>query len=172
MYPDVYHGNPKNADNANFERICRLTPQQLSYYAAYFQKSYPLDMSQYKNLFCSTRVPKPNRDDLVVNPSSKNIVFLRNGHIYSVDVLSDSGAVIDPKELAQNIEYILQDTSSPAFPVGAFTTTDRDTWSKVRSSILKLPENEETLRLETIKTILFVVAKIPVTSSKGSGIIL
>ena len=146
LYPDVYHGNPKNANNSNFDMICRFTPQRLSYYAAYFQKSYPLDMSQYKNLFCSTRVPNPGTDELIVNPSSRNVVFLRNGHIYSVNVLSETGEIIDPKVLAQNIEYILQDTSSPAFPAGSFTTTDRDTWTSVRSSILKLEENEETLR--------------------------
>ena len=146
LYPDIYHMKGENLNSKLYDNVCRLTPPALSYYASYFQKSYPLDMSQYKNLFSSTRLPKEGRDELVVNPSSRNVVFLRNGHLYSVDVLSDGGQIIDALQLMQNIEYILEDSSNPAFPLGVFTTADRDTWSSVRKILVDIEGNGEALR--------------------------
>ena len=146
LYPDVFHMNNANINSALYDNLCRFTPQKFSYFSSYFRKSYPLDMSQYKNLFASTRLPREEKDELVVNPGSRNVVFLRNGHLYSINVLSEQGKIIDPLELMQNIEYILEDSSNPAFPPGVYTTTDRDSWSKVRNVLLELDGNEEAFR--------------------------
>lgn len=36
----------------------RMIPSSIAFYGAYMYKAFPLDMSQYKNLFNSTRIPR------------------------------------------------------------------------------------------------------------------
>lgn len=54
-------------------------------------KAFPLDMSQFGNLFSSTRIPRPGKDELQKFPDSQHIVVLRNGHFYAFDVLDGDG---------------------------------------------------------------------------------
>ena len=35
-----------------------MIPSSIAFYGAYMYKAFPLDMSQYKNIFNSTRVPR------------------------------------------------------------------------------------------------------------------
>ena len=68
-----------------------LTPSSLSWYVAYLFKAFPLDMSQYKNLFNSTRVPKHGKDKLKLVKEGRQILVIRNGNIFLFDGIKENG---------------------------------------------------------------------------------
>ena len=54
-------------------------------------KAFPLDMSQYGNLFNSTRVPRMGKDELVVNKNGRHMLIIRNGNLFAFDVVNQDG---------------------------------------------------------------------------------
>uniref|UniRef100_A0A8C4QCE4 Choline/carnitine acyltransferase domain-containing protein n=1 Tax=Eptatretus burgeri TaxID=7764 RepID=A0A8C4QCE4_EPTBU len=77
LEPDVFHLNPAHSDTPAFRRWVRLLPPAFSWYGAYLRNAYPLDMSQYVNLFCSTRIPCARRDQLKMQPDAKHLLVMR-----------------------------------------------------------------------------------------------
>lgn len=69
----------------------RMLPPALSWYGAYFFKAFPLDMSQHRYLFGTARIPKLHRDTISNDRSSKHLLVIRNGHMFSVKVLDEDG---------------------------------------------------------------------------------
>ena len=70
----------------------RLTPSAFSWYASFLFKAFPLDMSQYANLFNATRVPRLEKDELVTYESGGNhAIVMRKGHFYKFTVVNDDG---------------------------------------------------------------------------------
>ena len=57
LEPDVFHTNPARSKTAAWPEVMRLLPRGVSFYGAAATGAYPLDMSQYANLFRSTRLP-------------------------------------------------------------------------------------------------------------------
>lgn len=57
LKPDIFHTLPAKSETALYENVCRFLPRSVSFYGSYFFGAYPLDMSRYKNLFSSTRIP-------------------------------------------------------------------------------------------------------------------
>lgn len=51
-------------------------------------------MSQYKNLFNTSRIPEYGKDRIFHDPSSKHIMVMKNGNIYKLNVLDDKGKQI------------------------------------------------------------------------------
>ncbi|THD27700.1 Carnitine palmitoyltransferase II [Fasciola hepatica] len=127
LEPDIFHLNPKKSKTHLFHQTMRLMPKALATYAAYLFKAYPLDMSQYSSMFNGTRVPKPNKDELIRDTSAKHIVVIHKGHTYVFDVMDEHGNPIPPKRLAINLEFIISQPSLPHTPgVGTITTMSRD----------------------------------------------
>ena len=58
LKPEIFHLNPERSDTLLFQRLMRVVPESVAFYAAYMFNAYPLDMSQYFRLFNSTRIPK------------------------------------------------------------------------------------------------------------------
>lgn len=58
LTPDIFHTKPDKSKTKLFENIISLVPKSFSFQAATLFGAFPLDMSQYKNLFSSTRIPK------------------------------------------------------------------------------------------------------------------
>ncbi|XP_061187817.1 carnitine O-palmitoyltransferase 2, mitochondrial-like [Saccostrea echinata] len=147
LEPDIYHLFPAKSDNMRFRKIMRMIPSPFAFYGAYLYKAFPLDMSQYKNLFNSTRVPRPGKDELVVNKDGRHLLVMRNGNFYVFDVLDSDGNIMEPGIIMSNIHQIMKDQSPPsAEPVAAFTAEDRDVWASYREKLISLG-NEETLKL-------------------------
>ncbi len=61
-----------------------------SWYGGYMINAYPLDMVQYNKLFNSTRLPRPDSDELV-SSNGNHVVIMHNGHFYSIDVMESNG---------------------------------------------------------------------------------
>nr|XP_022297829.1 carnitine O-palmitoyltransferase 2, mitochondrial-like [Crassostrea virginica] len=147
LEPDIYHLNPAKSDNMRFRKIMRMIPSSIAFYGAYMYKAFPLDMSQYKNIFNSTRVPRPGKDELVVDSKAKHLLVMRNGNFYVFDVLDSNGNILDPEVIMSSIHQIMQDPSPPApHPVGVFTAENRDTWASYREKLISLG-NEEAIKL-------------------------
>jgi hypothetical protein len=63
-------------------------------YGAYAFNAFPLDMSQYKGLFGSTRLPENGKDRIITDLNSSHILVQRKGHFYAFDVLDSNGKEI------------------------------------------------------------------------------
>lgn len=147
LEPDVYHLNPKKSDTAMFRRIVRLLPSSLSWYGAYLFKAFPLDMSQYGNLFNSTRVPAKEKDILKKHPEDRHIVIMRKGHVFSFDVLKPDGSIVSLDEIHANLRNIIeQSQSSVEHGCGVLTSENRDTWASLRERLGNDKNNAEILR--------------------------
>uniref|UniRef100_A0A7M4E6S0 Carnitine O-palmitoyltransferase 2, mitochondrial-like n=1 Tax=Crocodylus porosus TaxID=8502 RepID=A0A7M4E6S0_CROPO len=67
LRPDIYYVNPKWSKSRPFKHFIRFLPSSVAWYGALLVNAYPLDMSQYKCLFNSSRIPKLNKDELFTN---------------------------------------------------------------------------------------------------------
>eukprot|EP00039_Didymoeca_costata_P028328 m.20685 g.20685 ORF g.20685 m.20685 type:complete len:657 (-) comp6920_c0_seq1:151-2121(-) len=156
LSPDVFHTKPDMSKKPIVERLISLTPRRVAYYPAVLAGAYALDMSQYQNLFSSTRIPCTGRDELKKFHGSRHVVIQRGHEFFSMDVLNDDGDAISRAQLEDNIRGILaMDIDETSHPVGALTTLDRDTWAKARTSLV-LDEHNKTL-IEQIDSALFTI---------------
>lgn len=57
----------------------------------FFFQAYPLDMSQYKNLFNTSRIPMMETDKIYSDFLTRHIVVIKDGNFYKLDVLDESG---------------------------------------------------------------------------------
>jgi carnitine O-palmitoyltransferase 2 len=160
MEPDIFHTKPQYSKTDAFKHFCKLLPQSFSFYGAAAFGAYPLDMSQYKNLFNSTRIPNIGQDELKLSIGSKHIVVQRGSKFYKFDVLRDDGKNVPDEEILANIDAILKEPlvvgtdKNPG--VGILTTMNRDNWAKARGNITKCSAlNIATL--EAIDSAIFVV---------------
>ena len=69
---------------------------------------YPLDMSQFINLFQSTRIPMPDKDVIQRFPDSKHILIIHQGRFFTFDILDKNGNVFEPSYYLTAIKDILQ----------------------------------------------------------------
>lgn len=122
--------------------------------------AFPLDMSQFPNLFHSTRIPQPEKD-IIQKASNKRryVIVLHKGRVYAVDAFDENWNVRKPAAIMGDIDEILHQgqtkpyaTSVPAltsyvilvylpFPYLSFSL-DRDEWSDARQHLLKLGNAE------------------------------
>jgi carnitine O-palmitoyltransferase 2 len=159
LEPDVFHTKPQQSKTRAFEHFCRLLPESVSFYGAAAFGAYPLDMSQYENLFSSARIPAVGRDELRKFSGSKHIVVQRGAKFYKFDVLRDDGASVPDEQILANIEAILAKPlvvgTAEAPGVGLMTTLDRDVWARERA---QLNTGVNKASLEAIDSALFVVS--------------
>jgi len=94
LEPDIFHTNPARSKHPLWPEAIRLAPRSVAFYAAAATGAYALDMSQYANLFRSTRVPKPGRDELRTASDSRHIVVQRGGSLWAVDLFDATGATV------------------------------------------------------------------------------
>uniref|UniRef100_UPI00358EE2C8 carnitine O-palmitoyltransferase 2, mitochondrial isoform X3 n=1 Tax=Myxine glutinosa TaxID=7769 RepID=UPI00358EE2C8 len=138
LEPDVFHLNPAKTDTPGFRRWVRLLPPAFSWYGAYLRNAYPLDMSQYVNLFSSTRIPCALRDQLYMQPDARHVLVMRRGHLYTFDLLDERGDILSPLQILARFQYIISDPSPwPRHPLGFLTTERRDTWAALRQRLLE-----------------------------------
>lgn len=54
-----------------------------------------MDMSLYKYMFNTTRIPNIGMDVLCSNPNAKHILVMKGGRMYTFDVLDKNGKIFD-----------------------------------------------------------------------------
>ncbi|CAG0892441.1 unnamed protein product [Cyprideis torosa] len=160
LEPEVFHLNPSKSNTPMYKRVMRFMPSLVATYASYAWKAFPLDMSQYRSLFSSTRIPLKGKDKIqrVENPKkdSTHIMVLRKGHIYIVEVIDPATNTIkSPSEILGAIEQIVQDpVGREEFPVGFLTSENRDIWAGLRQDLLDAGNQEQ---LGLIDSALYVI---------------
>lgn len=155
LEPEVFHLNPKKSDTQRFRNICSSLPSSISWYGAYLYKAYPLDMSQYPNLFNTTRIPETDKDRIFHNSAGKHITVQYKGHFYAFRVLSDSDEILPPEQILARLKFVLQDDiPKNEYPVGVLTTLERNKWASLRHA---LGDNGNEQALKFIDSALFNV---------------
>ncbi|CEF61980.1 Carnitine O-acetyltransferase [Strongyloides ratti] len=117
------------------------------------------EMSQYKNLFGTTRIPRKKKDELILGYElkewSKHIIVIRRGHAFKVPVYDKNGNILS----INNIIKILKNNVIPIsnsrnpFPVLSLSALDRETWA----IIWKKMENYNPEYVNVLLKSLFVV---------------
>ncbi|XP_076178681.1 carnitine palmitoyltransferase 2 [Ptiloglossa arizonensis] len=148
--PEVFHLNPKKTDTDLFHTVTRMLPSRISWYGAYLFKAFPLDMSQYHNLFNTTRLPKIEKDEIHQDTSARHVVVMRKGHFYSFNVLDENGYIYEPKTIATCLNSILED-DKPAnkSPIGVLTTAERNLWANTREYISKVGNQDFLQKIDS-----------------------
>lgn len=161
LEPDVFHTKPQYSKTAAFNYYAKLLPESVSFYGAAALGAYPLDMSQYANLFASVRKPQTGRDVLATYPGTRHIVVQRGAKFFQFDVLNADGSAVADEVILANIEAILATPLSVGTPdapgVGLFTTLDRDVWATAREHLVT-SSSVNKASLEAIDSALFVVS--------------
>ncbi len=131
------------------------------------EKGHPVCMMQFKRLFSATRIPKRERGRLrlpssISHPNSsseKHIVVLYNGHIFVMDVLTESGKLRTSEEIEKDLVTIIamgEEKAPVDATIGILTTMNRDDWADARDMLLKIhPHNKDSL--DTVETALFAL---------------
>lgn len=155
LRPEIFYLKSETARNNAFHIITRLLPPQFSWYGAYLFKAFPLDMSQYHNLFNTTRLPELGKDQIYENPTGKNIIVMRRGHFYSFNVIDENGCIYKPNEIASCLKFILEATISVnENPIGVLTTSDRNLWANTRIHLSQIGNQEI---LQNIDSAIFTI---------------
>lgn len=144
LEPEVFHLNPEKSDIPRFRKVMRWIPESFAWYGAYLFKAFPLDMSQFNNLFHSTRIPHFEKDEIQVFPEARHILVLRNGHFYVFDVIDGDGNIMPPSHIYSHMSYILSDSRKrPSHPISLLTTENRDVWAEAREHLEQLGNGEQ-----------------------------
>ncbi|XP_020648863.2 carnitine O-palmitoyltransferase 2, mitochondrial isoform X1 [Pogona vitticeps] len=146
LRPDIYYVNRRWGQSKVFKHFIRMLPPTLSWYGAYLVNAYPLDMSQYKSLFNSTRIPNLSKDSLFTDEFARHLLVMRNGHFYVFEVLDPFGNILHPSEIQAHLTQIIHDADRlPGFELSLLTTEERNTWATLRQELV-LKGNEENLK--------------------------
>ncbi|KAL6738453.1 hypothetical protein Aduo_012000 [Ancylostoma duodenale] len=148
LAPEVFHLNPKKSDTKLFRNVCKALPPSLSWFGAVAFKAFPLDMSQYKSTFNSTRIPKKEKDLLYQDPTQKHFMVLYRGRVFSVDIFDSKGNILPAEDIHNSLSHILKTGAQQDNDkcIGALTSLDRDSWASAREELLEAG-NAEKLRL-------------------------
>ncbi|KOC68074.1 Carnitine O-palmitoyltransferase 2, mitochondrial, partial [Habropoda laboriosa] len=150
LRPEIFYLKPETSSSNTFHTVTRLLPPQFSWYGAYLFKAFPLDMSQYHNLFNTTRLPKPEKDEIYENTSGKHIIVMRKGHFYCVDVMDENGYIQEPNAIADCLKYILEENLSDSeSPIGVLTTLNRDLWANTRMHLSQIGNQEVLQKIDS-----------------------
>ncbi len=133
----------------------------------------PMCMIQYENLFGWNRIPGIKRDQMRHSPERENVVVIYQNAFYSLQPLKQD-KIAPVAQIEQQINWILENTSSEEPALGALTAMQRASWAVVREGTVALdPENAHSLDL--LDSGLFVVClddTAPANIEAASGTVL
>jgi carnitine O-acetyltransferase len=103
----------------------------------------PFDMSQYKFLFGTTRVPRKGKDEIRYGLSqkewSKHILVTRNGHTFQVSVYDCEGNILGTEAIEDQLRnFVIPNSQTRNLaPVNLVSSDDRDSWAEVYQRLEK-----------------------------------
>eukprot|EP00758_Cryptobia_borreli_P006315 Tbor_TRINITY_DN5127_c0_g1::TRINITY_DN5127_c0_g1_i1::g.26046::m.26046/K08766/CPT2; carnitine O-palmitoyltransferase 2 len=159
--PEVfYFGKNHYSRGSTFSRFISWVPESLSAKAMTIGSNFhafPIDMSQYDNLFNSTRIPGPIKDTIKSSAPASHIVVNYRGNQYKVTV-SDANT-LDPLPECQiyaRLQQIVKtNPAKPKVDVGVFTSMKREDWASVRTSMLR--DHQNSASFDIVDSAMFVV---------------
>lgn len=154
LLPDAFHMQPSKTANDQFWRKVTWMPKTFATPLCYALGVFPLDMSQFKNLLQSTRLPRPEKDAIERFPNSKHVVILHKGCFYAFDVFDQNGDIFPANYYYHAIKNILSSFDHISSGIGALTSADRDSWTSARERLLDLGNAEN---LNVIDSAIFTI---------------
>ncbi|XP_006031764.1 peroxisomal carnitine O-octanoyltransferase isoform X1 [Alligator sinensis] len=133
--------------------------------AAHKSRNSPLDMNQFRMLFCSCKIPGITRDSFCnyfktesEGECPSHIIVMCRGRIFAFDAVYE-GRMLSPSEIFRQFAYIQKRChNEPNGPgLGALTSNERTKWAEAREYLINLDPKNLTL-LEKIQRSLFVVS--------------
>ncbi|CAD7085804.1 unnamed protein product [Hermetia illucens] len=169
-----------NSDEEYIQYAAQVTHAALSYKNLIDNDKLPvekmgkaeLDMSQYKKIFGTSRVPHLGTDQHKYNPNSKHIVVVHKNHFFEIPAYTQTGEILHPGLFANIFKNIIESKEPPAPPVGILTTDHRDDWSLAYQELKEDFENKRSL--ESIHRALFVVCldqEVPIHHGENDKIV-
>ncbi|MCI4660837.1 MAG: choline/carnitine O-acyltransferase [Neomegalonema sp.] len=121
----------------------------------------PIDMTLFKKIMASTRVPGFQTDTQVTfSPEeARHIVVMVRGRFYKIDALDASGRALSIAELAAQFQRCIDHARAQADvppPVAVLTTERRPVWAMERARMKADPINAATL--DAIEKAVFIVS--------------
>jgi carnitine O-acetyltransferase len=113
-------------------------------------KGKPLDMSQYKKFFRSSRIPKQEKDIFHIAPFDKknnHVALLYNHNVYKVDVTDSTGAIYQSRDIAAAIENAVSQADKQGENVGIFTAAEREKAAALYDQLLDTEANADILKM-------------------------
>ncbi|CAG11907.1 unnamed protein product, partial [Tetraodon nigroviridis] len=141
----------------NLIRTETLAPQKVG--------QTPLDMDQFRMLYCTCKVPGVTKDTISnyfkterEGPCPSHLVVLCRGRIFTFDALCD-GQILTPPELFRQLSCVRRccEGKPEGDGVSALTTEERTRWAKAREYLISIDPGNET-RLELIQSSLFIIS--------------
>lgn len=111
------------------------------------QHTIPMCSAQYERMFNTTRVPGVDTDTLQHVNETKHIIVYHKGRFFKVWMFYD-GRLLLPREIEQQMERILADTSEPLpgeEKLAALTAGDRTPWANARNTYFSRGKNKVSL---------------------------
>lgn len=129
----------------------------------------PLDMSQYKNLLFSTRIPQIAKDE-IKQFDSQHITVLFRGNFYKITIINADETIRSAEEILGELIQIVICGRSKKSNTKSITTLslgNRDRWASNREILQKLG-NERALNIIDSSMTLVVLDDFAATSSSQS----
>ncbi|KAM6160104.1 carnitine O-palmitoyltransferase 1, liver isoform [Erethizon dorsatum] len=107
----------------------------------------PLCSAQWERLFNTCRIPGEETDTIQHLKDSRHIVVFHRGRYFKV-WLYHNGRLLKPRELEQQMQWILDDLSEPQpgeANLAALTAGDRIPWAKCRKAYFARGKNKQSL---------------------------
>lgn len=159
LEPEVFHMNPKSVSPL-YKDIMYWAPQSIATYISFCFKAFPLDMSQYKNLFNSTRIPRKGKDIIKKFDSRANrhVLVMKGGQFYTFELYDQNGDLNTPEYIYAHLDYIVRQSkpSQDFLSISELSSADRDFWAAEREHIANISEQNRT-NLTQIDSALFVL---------------
>nr|XP_032628998.1 carnitine O-palmitoyltransferase 1, liver isoform isoform X3 [Chelonoidis abingdonii] len=119
-----------------------------NYYAMLMiQNTIPMCSSQYERMFNTSRIPGIETDTIQHMKDSRHIVVYHKGRYFKVWLYHD-GRLLKPREIEQQMQRILDDSSVPQAgeeKLAALTAGDRVPWAKARQAYFVRGKNKQSL---------------------------
>uniref|UniRef100_A0A8C9X3U7 Peroxisomal carnitine O-octanoyltransferase n=1 Tax=Sander lucioperca TaxID=283035 RepID=A0A8C9X3U7_SANLU len=141
----------------NLIRTERLHPQKAG--------KIPLDMDQFRMLFCTCKVPGVKKDTIrnyfkteSEGPCPSHLVVICRGRIFTFDAVCD-GQILTPPELLRQLSYVKEccEGEPEGDGVAALTSEERTRWAQAREYLINIDPHNNTI-LEIIQSSLFVIS--------------
>lgn len=118
----------------------------------------PLDMTQYKRIYGTCRIPAPTYDTMQYSDPScpvKHIAVVHNNNFFKVPAYDNNGEILKPEKIFGQLKAVINSSPKVAEPVGILTSEHRDTWAQVYKELVKDQTNRNSV--ENIETSLFLL---------------
>ncbi|KAK6737680.1 hypothetical protein RB195_020032 [Necator americanus] len=159
---------PCSGKDSQIEHAAKITQAAIDFYLKVMRDQLPqdmagktpFDMSQYKFMFGTTRIPRKGCDEIRYGYTNENqprhIVVIHNGHVFSMPVLNAAGQPLPLSALSALFSDVVKKSpEKQSHSVGIVSSDKRDRWAELYKQLEGNATNSANLRC--IEDALFVV---------------